>query len=84
MSKNAIYLSGKTYETIDQAATAKKMPKASYLTKLVEDLDVNNENLKTVVLQIPINLLSNNRDDLEKWLYSRAEGIIEHFYGTNS
>lgn len=80
MPKNQIYVNKNTDEILGKVAKQKSTSKSAVLNSLVEQTALGREDIKSVVLLIPTELLTDNEDMLHDWLSGRAVGILRHFY----
>ncbi len=80
MAKTAVTLHKKSYEALEQVASKKGVAKGAFLSKLLTELELNNEGVKPVVLHIPVSLLTGHKEELQEWLETRANGILNHYY----
>jgi hypothetical protein len=53
------------------------------VNELLENMGLKDEKIKPVVLQIPVELLSGNKQGLVDWLEHRSSGIVGLFYKDN-
>jgi len=79
-AKNEVILYKKTNEAITKLAEKKGITRAATLNTLLENVGVGNDNVKPVVLQIPVELVKDNKVALETWLTHRTAGITKLFY----
>jgi len=62
-------------EVLDVAARKKGISMFDFLRCVVQNFGLGRDNIKTVVLQIPVNLLE-NRELLEQWLTDKNAAIV--------
>ncbi len=80
MAKTAVTLHKKSYEALEQVASKKGVAKGALLSKLLTELELNNEQVKSVVLHVPASLLTGHKEELQAWLEARVNGILNHYY----
>lgn len=80
MTKTTVSLQKKTFETIEKVSKDLGVTKGALMGKLVAGLDLENQEVKPIVLQIPIDLLKDHKQELQDWLETRSNGIINHYY----
>lgn len=82
MSKHEVYVNKQLNDALQVVADRKKITKAAALNEILVSVGVGNEEMKPVVLQIPVSLLNGNEESLRNWLHARSNGIVNHFYPT--
>ena len=79
MAKTEVYLNKILFDEIGKVADRKGINRAAVLNELLTDVGIGNSKVKPVVLQIPVELLSNCHD-LKAWLEARIDTIITLLY----
>lgn len=80
MSKtNSVTLTKKNYDALKEAADKKGTNVYTLLNALLKDIGVADKEEK-IILCVPHNLASDNKDGLRSWLETSVEKIIGAYY----
>jgi len=80
MAKSIINIEKDLVDALGKIADKKGINKSTLLGDILENVGVGKDNIKSVVLQIPVELLNNNKALLKTWLEQKSAGIVNIFY----
>ena len=80
MANIKLIVSKKVDEILTKVAKQKATSKSVIVSNLVEQTAIGQDDIKSIILHIPVELLTNNKEQLHDWLSGRAVGILKHFY----
>ena len=74
-----IALSEAMLEVLDNTAYGKGISRSEQVKQLINAIGLGRDDVKPLVLQIPIELLK-NKDELEKWFDTKKVAILQRFF----
>ena len=66
-------------ELLDETSAARGISTSDLIRQLVSKFALGRDDVKSVVLQIPVSHLQ-NKDELIKWLNNKQLALINHFF----
>lgn len=73
-----------TYDALGEVAEKHGKTRTTVATELLTDVGLGNKDIRSIVLQVPKELTSENEEALEVWLNRRTAAILNLFYPRGS
>ena len=79
MQPMSLSISPEMKEVLDNKAAAKKQKTSDFIRKLIGCFNLERDDIKPVVLQIPQEAME-SREELKAWLDQKSEALLNQFF----